>query len=59
MLVVNEDWERQMVPKAIGELMKDLMASSTFLVCSRQPHNDFEPEFGTITKYGSKREVTG
>ena len=38
MLVVNEDWERQMVPKAIGELMKDLMASQLFSVYSRQPH---------------------
>lgn len=27
MLVMNEDWERQRVPKAIGELMKDLMVS--------------------------------
>jgi hypothetical protein len=25
MLVVNEDWERQKVPKAIGELMRNLM----------------------------------
>lgn len=29
MLVVNEEWERQKVPKAIGDLMRDLMASTT------------------------------
>lgn len=25
MLVINEEWEREKVPKAIGELMRDLM----------------------------------
>lgn len=25
MLVMNDDWERSKVPKAIGELMRDMM----------------------------------
>lgn len=28
MLVINEEWERQKVPKAIGELMRELMVKT-------------------------------
>lgn len=37
MLVMNEDWERQKVPKAIDELMRNIMVSS-LLVFYFLPH---------------------
>jgi hypothetical protein len=37
MVVMNEDWERQKVPGAIGELMRDLMVCTTFILRVMQP----------------------
>jgi hypothetical protein len=56
MLVVNEDWERQKVPKAIGELMRDLMVSQyfeyTFWWFLSGRMTCFITESWTVTKHG-------
>ena len=59
MLVVNEDWERQKVPKAIGELMKDLMVSQHSRWIVGGVMTLFKSGFGAITKHRSQREAVG
>ena len=46
MLVVNEDWERQKVPKAIGDLMRDLMVSRYFWFIPKRHHVIFNQSLG-------------